>query len=144
MTVRPLHLLFVGVVLSCTGLQLSGPAWSKTETVCGAPIAADDGWQTASDQAGIDAALSCSLNAMLNESPWINVHSIVVARRGKLVFEIYRTGYDQKWGTRLGTVSYTPDMTHDVRSISKSVVSLLFGIALDRGLIESVADPLHI
>jgi hypothetical protein len=57
MTIRSLHLLFVGVVLSCTELQLSAPAWSKTETVCGAPIAADDGWQTAStDQAGVDAA----------------------------------------------------------------------------------------
>ena len=63
MTIRPLHLLFVGVVLSCTGLQYSAPAWSKTETVCGAPLAADDGWQTAStDQVGFDAALLCSLN----------------------------------------------------------------------------------
>ena len=72
------------------------------------------------------------------------MHSIVVARNGKLVYEIYRTGYDQKWGTRLGTVSYKADMPHDVRSISKSVVSLLFGIALDRGLITSIDDPVHI
>ena len=145
MTIRPLHLLFVGVVLSCTGLQYSAPAWSKTETVCGAPLAADDGWQTAStDQVGFDAALLCSLSEMLDESPRRNVHSIVVARSGKLVYEIYRTGYDQKWGTPLGTVSYTADMPHDVMSISKSVVSLLFGIALDRGLIASVDDPVHI
>jgi CubicO group peptidase (beta-lactamase class C family) len=145
MTIRSLHLLFVGAVLSCTGLQYSAPAWSKTETVCGAPIAADDGWLTAStDQAGVDAALLCSLNEMLDESPPVNVHSIVVARSGRLVYEVYRTGYDQNWGTRLGTVSYTADMPHDVRSISKSIVSLLFGIALDRGLIASVDDPVHV
>ncbi len=92
----------------------------------------------------IDAALLRSLNEMLNKSPWFNVHSIVVARSGKLVYEVYRTGFDENWGTRLGTVSYTADMPHDVRSISKSVVSLLFGIALDRGLIASVDDPVHI
>ncbi len=104
MTIRSLHLLFVAVVLSCTGLQFSSSARSKTETVCGAPIAADDGWQTAStDQAGVDAALLCSLDEMLDKSPRINVHSIVVARRGKLVYEVYRTGYDQNWGARLGT-----------------------------------------
>jgi len=145
MPIRSLYPLLFVVVLSCAGLQFSTSAWSKTETACGAPIAADDGWQAASPgPAGADGARFCPLDEILDKSPPLNVHSIVVARGGKLVYETYRTGFDQNWGTRLGTVPYTADMPHDVRSISKSVVSLLFGIALDQGLIASVDDPVHI
>ena len=61
-------------------------------------------------------------------------------RDGRLVFETYRKGGDQKWGTKLGEVSYTPSMIHDTRSVSKSVVSLLVGVALDRKLIASVDE----
>jgi CubicO group peptidase (beta-lactamase class C family) len=71
----------------------------------------------------------------------MNVHAVVVVRDGKLVYETYRAGEDQRWGRKLGVVSYTPQMQHDVRSITKSVVSLLVGIALDRGIITSIDDP---
>jgi CubicO group peptidase (beta-lactamase class C family) len=70
-----------------------------------------------------------------------NIHSILVVHRGRLVFEHYRKGVDQKWGMPLGEVVHGPAVKHDVRSISKSVVSLLVGIALDRGLITSIDEP---
>jgi CubicO group peptidase (beta-lactamase class C family) len=109
---------------------------------CGAPLEAEGEWPTGSpEEAGLDAALLCSLNEALDKSPEMNVHAVVVVRDGKLVYERYLTGEDQRWGRKLGVTSYTPQMQHDVRSISKSVVSLLFGIALDRGLIASIDDP---
>jgi CubicO group peptidase (beta-lactamase class C family) len=57
------------------------------------------------------------------------------------LFEHYRKGYDEKWGRPIGEVEYAPDVRHDVRSISKSVVSLLVGIAVDRGLIRGIDEP---
>ena len=101
-----------------------------------------DGWQISSpEEAGLDAAVVCSLNEALDKSPEMNVHAVVVVRGGKLVYETYRTGHDEKWGTTLGVVTYTPQMQHDLRSVTKSVVSLLMGIALDRKLIASPDDP---
>jgi CubicO group peptidase (beta-lactamase class C family) len=115
-------------------LQFPSPTWSDAAISCGAPLEASGEWLTGSpEEAGLDVALLCSLNATLDKSPEMNVHAVVIVRGGKLVYESYRTGGD--------LTTYTPQMQHDVRSISKSVVSLLFGIALDRKLIASIDDP---
>jgi CubicO group peptidase (beta-lactamase class C family) len=140
MKTRCLRLL-VGVVVSCAWLQFSMPAQGETGAECGKPTAVDDGWQIATPHAmGVDAAQLCSIDEMLDRAK-TNLHAVVVARRGKLIYEIYRTGIDERWGLKLGDVAYTAQVPHDVRSISKSVVSLLFGIALDRHLIASIDDP---
>jgi CubicO group peptidase (beta-lactamase class C family) len=109
---------------------------------CGAPLETTDEWPTGSpEEVGLDAALLCSLNQELDKSPEMNVHAVLVARHGKLVYETYRAGGDERWGSKLGIAAHTAELPHDVRSISKSVVSLLFGIALDRHLIASIDDP---
>jgi hypothetical protein len=43
-----------------------------------------------------------------------------------------------------GVVEFGPHTTHDLRSVSKSVTSLLFGIALAQGKIRAVDDPVLI
>lgn len=47
--------------------------------------------------------------------------------------ERYFSGEDERWGDKLGRVTYGPEVKHDLRSISKSVTSLLVGIALAEG-----------
>ncbi len=69
-----------------------------------------------------------------------NIHSILVVRHGRLVFEHYRLGDDNCWGEPLGTVAHGPLSKHDLRSVTKSVMSLLFGIALDRKLIKDIDE----
>ena len=104
------------------------------ETNCGAPVAIDDGWErTTPAEAGIDAARLCGLDKLLANWPQGNIHAVVVARRGKIVMERYFTGVDERWGAPLGSVKYAPDVLHDLRSISKSVTSLLVGIAAGEG-----------
>jgi CubicO group peptidase (beta-lactamase class C family) len=71
-----------------------------------------------------------------------NIHSVVVVRHGRLLFEHYRAGEDQCWGEPLGSVAHGPESKHDLRSVAKSVISLLFGIALDRKLIRNIDEAM--
>jgi CubicO group peptidase (beta-lactamase class C family) len=101
-----------------------------------------DGWQNGDQGAAIaNPERLCALRDKLAKSNSPSVHAVVVVRNGTLLFEHYRKGYDEKWGRPIGEVQYAADVKHDVRSISKSVVSLLVGIAIDRGLIRSVDEP---
>jgi len=50
----------------------------------------------------------------------LNIHSLLIARHGRLVLEEYFHGFDK-------------DRLHDMRSASKSITSVLIGIAGDRG-----------
>jgi CubicO group peptidase (beta-lactamase class C family) len=61
------------------------------------------------------------------------LHTLVVSRGGRLVTEYYGRGEDEDWGRPLGTVTFAPPVLHDLRSVSKSVVGLLYGIALAAG-----------
>jgi CubicO group peptidase (beta-lactamase class C family) len=69
----------------------------------------------------------------------INLHSVVVERRGKIVSELYRSGPDKTMMKRYGMGNpfaadtvFDAETLHDVRSVSKSVTSLLYGIARDQ------------
>ncbi|QIG47851.1 serine hydrolase [Nordella sp. HKS 07] len=123
------------------GANLSEAAATTASAPCGTPAAAED-WPTgAPGDVGLDAARLCALGEMLDTSPDINVHAVLVVRHGKLVYETYRSGVDERWGWPAGVVAHTPQMKHDLRSVSKSVTSLLVGIALDRKLIGDVDQP---
>lgn len=142
MATRLAAVFLVAAAMAGTALQFPASAWGEVANTCGSPVEADGEWPTATPEgAGLNAALLCSLNQKLDASPEMNVHAVIVVKGGKLVYESYHAGEDQKWGRELGLTSYTPKMPHDVRSISKSIVSLLFGIALDQKLIASLDVP---
>jgi CubicO group peptidase (beta-lactamase class C family) len=141
MTIWFAKLLVIAVIMAAA-VQFPAPAWGEAETPCGAPRDAAGEWPTASPEAaGFDAALLCALGGKLDNSPEMNVHAVIVVRGGKLVYEAYRAGKDQRWGSSQGVVTHTSQTLHDVRSVSKSVVSLLVGIALDRKLVASIYTP---
>ncbi|HEV3058836.1 MAG TPA: serine hydrolase [Vicinamibacterales bacterium] len=89
------------------------------------PQAADDGWPTAAladvgmDSGPLRELVEKILTADVQDNP-VNIHSLLVARHGKLVFEEYFYGYDRH-------------LTHDTRSASKTYGPVLVGIARDRG-----------
>jgi CubicO group peptidase (beta-lactamase class C family) len=114
---------------------------------CGIPLARDDGWPVASinEDNLIDRAALCRMADRLASSA-ANVHSVLIARGGKLVFERYIRGSDEIpgriYGRRVENVTFDADTLHDMKSVSKSVASLAVGIAIDRGLIRSVNEPI--
>lgn len=58
----------------------------------------------------------------------LNLHSLLIVRNGYLVTEAY---FDP----------YTPDTTHFAACITKSVMGMLTGIAIERGYIKSIDEP---
>jgi CubicO group peptidase (beta-lactamase class C family) len=56
--------------------------------------------------------------------------------------ERYYPGADEALGKPLGNVLFGPDTLHDLRSVTKSVVGILYGIALDLGLVPPPEAPL--
>lgn len=70
------------------------------------------------------------------------LHAVVVVRGGETLLEHYGTGADSSWEHPLGTVAFGPATLHDLRSVTKSVTALLYGIALGERLVPEPAEPL--
>ena len=110
---------------------------------CGQPSPRHDQWQIAdANSVGLDTLKLCALAQRLSNPSNTEIHSLLIVRDGKLAFEWYGAGRDLPWGKMLGEYRYDANTRHDVRSISKSVVGLLIGIAVDQKLIRSIDDSI--
>lgn len=94
------------------------------------------------EQAGIDHDRLLKMTESIRSHPEFNVHAVLIERDGRLVYEQYFSGRDERRGQPLGVVTFTPDTLHDLRSVTKSVVSALIGIAKNSGAIASLETPL--
>jgi CubicO group peptidase (beta-lactamase class C family) len=70
--------------------------------------------------------------------------ALIVSRGGKTIFEHYGEGQAEAWGTPLGVVKFGPTVIHDLRSVSKSVVSCVYGIALSQGKVPTPETRLSV
>jgi len=62
------------------------------------------------------------------------LHALLVSKGGSLLFEHYGKGVDEDISRHTGGfVTFGPEVLHDLRSVSKSVVGLAYGIALAGG-----------
>jgi CubicO group peptidase (beta-lactamase class C family) len=92
------------------------------------PTATEDGWAVSElELEGIQAEMVRDLVRQLQSNPQ-NLHSFLLVRNGKLVLESYFGGWER-------------ERIHELRSCSKSVNSLLIGIAIDRGFLDGVDHP---
>lgn len=95
----------------------------------------------AAQAAGLDGARLCAWVASgLPEVP--RLHSLLIVHQGQTLAELYQDGPDQTvpalWSHQR---HFDADTLHDVRSISKSIVSLLWGIAQAQGLVPPLDTP---
>jgi CubicO group peptidase (beta-lactamase class C family) len=91
---------------------------------------------------GFDSRHLCAIGNAVRNGTLRNLHGVVVVRRKHLIFEQYFTGRDERLGRPLGDVQFGSDTLHDMRSVTKSIVSLLYGIANRDGQLGSVECPL--
>ena len=96
------------------------------------PLETDDGWQTSSlNEAGIEAEkINELMQSILNGDDKVkNIHSVLLVKNGKLVLEEYF------YGTHHNHI-------HHLQSDTKSVISILIGVAVDKSLIKNVKQPI--
>jgi CubicO group peptidase (beta-lactamase class C family) len=109
------------------------------------PAGAEDRfeWQAISPaEADFDPALGDRLDAGFADGAFKGLHAVLVIRHGKLALERYYAGADERWGQPLGEVTFTGETVHDLRSVSKSIVGLAYGIALAEGKVPPLDTPL--
>jgi CubicO group peptidase (beta-lactamase class C family) len=95
------------------------------------PQQAPDGWPVSSLAAeAIDEERISSLIERVLREELGRPEAILIARNGKLVLEEYFYGFGR-------------NRIHPIQSITKSVLSLVFGIAHDRGLVGDLHQPVY-
>ena len=126
--------IFITVLLlSCT------PAYTYR-----IPEQTNDGWQAASlGDVDLDEGKLVELINNINRGKYENVHSILIVKDGKIVFEEYFSGYTydfEREQFRGEYKEFSKDTIHSIASVTKAFTSALIGIAIDRGFIQSIDE----
>jgi CubicO group peptidase (beta-lactamase class C family) len=122
---------------------LAGPARILMGDSIGAGSVVTLDWRSVPPaEAGFADNLEALLDKAVAEQRIWNIHGLIVVRNGRLALERYFDGEDDARGEPLGVVSFKPSTLHDLRSVSKSVVGLLYGIALAAGKVPRPEQPL--
>ena len=93
------------------------------------PERLDDGWPVSTIRAeGLNPDTMSNMVRAVDAGEFTKVDSILIARNGKLVLEAYFNGFGR-------------ETKHNIKSSFKSITSALLGIAIDKGLITDVNQP---
>jgi len=90
----------------------------------------------------IDSNIIVELTKLILKDTFPNIHSLLIAKDNKLIYENYFSGKDENWGWRLGYAKHDTNILHDIRSISKGIVSACIDIAIQQQKIKSIDDPI--
>ncbi len=120
-------ILFIFFLAACAQVpRVNRHGMPQREYAYQQPETTNDGWETSTPRdEGVEPA---GLNEMMLEilaGDSKHVHSILLVKNGKLIFEEYFFGYNR-------------DVNHFQASVSKSVTSLIIGIAIDKGYVPHV------
>ena len=145
------HILLIVCML---GPLLAGcsPAPAQTEAMAPeaeqlyqVPPATGDGWTTAAlSEVGMAQEPINSLLRLLDAGQVPNLNGLVIVKDGKLVLEVYYPGDDITIdrGLSFARKDFDRDTLHCQASVSKSITSLLFGIAVDQGKVGDLNEKM--
>lgn len=110
------------------------------------PEETGDGWSTASlSSVGMSSYRLVTLVNKIEANSYTEVHSIVIIKNDKLVFEEYFPGHDFLYNGQNfhgAYIDFDRDTRHDTHSATKSFTSALVGIAIEKGFIQSVDEKI--
>lgn len=133
-------LLFIACTLACQRDSTTAPA--EETYFYQIPPKVDDGWEVASlSDAGMKEAKLIEMMNFIHQTTDHRIHSIVIIKDEKLVFEEYFEGFlfdTDQVQSQGPLIKYNRDTLHFMASVSKSVTSAAFGIAVDQGLVQNV------
>jgi len=92
-------------------------------------------------EVNIDSVLIVKAVNTIHQGIYKEIHSMLIYRDGKLVFEEYFKGHEFEYDRpdhHGELVTWDRTMVHDVMSVTKSITSACVGIAIENGFIESV------
>ena len=126
-TLFSLLLILISATPACThqAPRIDSSHLPQPEYAYEIPVKTDDGWETSSlNKEGINPEYLNRLMIDIFGGKYKDIHSIVIVRDGKLVFEEYFSGNHRS-------------SLHVMASATKSVTSILVGIALDKKMISN-------
>ncbi len=131
---KRLMIFILGLMLVCMGCEQEEALYQYN-----IPELDSDGWTiTSLEDVGFQVNKLEGLIELLMTRNDHYVHSIAMAKNGKLVFEHYFTLYN----TEGEDLNYDREKLHFQASVSKSFTSTLLGIAIDEGLFPNVETRL--
>jgi CubicO group peptidase (beta-lactamase class C family) len=113
------------------------------------PKEIEDGWEVGSIyDSNVKPDSLFSLIKKIEHKTYDKIHCILLVKNNKLIFEQYYPGNKYKYWSPTspsfdaGVVDYGIDSVHNIHSATKAFTSILIGIAIDKGFIESVDEPI--
>lgn len=100
----------------------------------------DNDWRIGSlTETDLDSLKVSEIETHILDSTYRNIHSVLIVKDQKLVYEKYFQGYEYDYraeGLRGELIQFDKETAHNTASATKSVTSLLVGQAIDKGFIE--------
>lgn len=117
-------------------------AYTAEAYVYRAPENQNDGWLCADLAAtGMNQARIVELIEEIRDGDHGDIHSLLIVKNNQLVVEEYFALNGEKHGPLV--TGLFRDKVHHLASTTKSVTSTLVGIAIDRGFIKDVEEPIY-
>jgi CubicO group peptidase (beta-lactamase class C family) len=91
---------------------------------------------------GFQPDLSARLDKLIADKRVWSLDGVVVVRNRKIVLERYFEGEENSWGATRHVV-FGPDTLHNLYSVTKSIVALIYGVALAEGKVPPPEAPLY-
>jgi hypothetical protein len=93
------------------------------------------------EEAGMDTLLILNASGNIREGKFSEIHSMLIYRNNRLVYEEYFPGHLYRWDAPYyqgDYVQYDESVLHGIMSCTKSITSACINIAIQQGYIKSV------